>query len=66
MHKAQHIDRTSVSPDGRTRFLYAGPYRTADSAEAGLELCFADGDVSLGDRPDVVKRGGYWWVEVDG
>lgn len=59
------ISRTSFAPNGQERFLYAGPYRTEERAETSLEQSFADGDVSLGDRPDVVKRGGFWWVEVD-
>lgn len=60
------VSRLSVARDGRTRFLYAGPYKTEDRAESSLQDCFADGDVSLGDRPDVVHRFGSWWIEVDG
>ena len=62
----EHLDRVSVTKNGQPRFLYAGPYRTADRAETSLEDCFAEGSVSLGDRPDVVKRGGAWWIEIDG
>lgn len=60
------LSRLSVDKHGRTRFLYAGPYKSEARAESGLEDCFADGDVSLGDRPDVVHRFGSWWIEVDG
>lgn len=60
-----HTPRAFASA-GRTRFLYAGPYRSEARAEASIEQSFADGDVSLGDRPDVVKRGGSWWIEIDG
>ena len=58
--------RLSVDCAGRTRYLYGGPYRTAARAESRLEDSFAAGDVTLSDRPDIVRRNGAWWIEVDG
>lgn len=66
MTASTHTPRTSVTREGRVRLLYSGPHRTAERAETSLEQSFADGDVSLGEHPDVVKRGGAWWVEIDG
>lgn len=60
------MNRVSTDSKGRTRFLYAGPYRSRKRAEVSLEDCFADGDVSYGDRPTIVHRNGAFWVEVDG
>ena len=57
--------RISTDRNGRTRHLYAGPYKSEARAEESLQDSFADGDVSLGDRPNVVHRNGAWWVEVD-
>lgn len=58
--------RDSVDTFGRARFLYAGPYTTRTRAEKSLSDSFADGDVSLGDRPRIVCQSGKWWVEVNG
>lgn len=35
------------------RFTYSYGYRTRDAAEAALDDCFANGDVSHGDAPAV-------------
>ena len=59
-------DRLSIDRTNRARLLYAGPYKSEARAEESLSQSFADGDVSLGDRPDTVKRTGFWWVEDDG
>lgn len=60
------MTRVSANAKGETRFLYAGPYKSEARAEDSLQDSFADGDVSLGDRPAIVKRDNAWWVEVDG
>jgi hypothetical protein len=60
------MTRLTIDARGQARFLYAGPYHSEIRAEQSLEASFADGDVSLSDRPNIVYREGFYWVELDG
>lgn len=47
------------------RYRYAGPYKTRAKAEIALEDCFATGEVSLCEKPDVEKHENVYYVTLE-
>ena len=52
------------------RFFYSFGHKSLDAAKAALEHCFATGEVSESEQPEIVsymtKKGRRWGIQVNG
>lgn len=47
------------------RFVYSS-HKTRGAAESALDDYYSSGEVSDGDRPDIVFQGGHWRITLAG